>query len=49
MTNILEKIIQEKKTKDAIKLTSSVYKDLINKEVYETFDFAEFLLNKKSN
>ena len=35
--------IQKKKTKDAIKLTSSVYKDLINKEVYETFDFAEFL------
>jgi tetratricopeptide (TPR) repeat protein len=39
--------IQEKKTKDAIKLTSSVYKDLINKEVYETFDFAEFLKNNE--
>ena len=38
---------QEKKTKDAIKLTSSVYKDLINKEVYETFDFAEFLKNNE--
>ena len=40
-------LIQEKKTKDAIKLTSSVYKDLINKEVYETFDFAEFLKNNE--
>ena len=39
--------IQEKKTKDAIKLTSSVYKDLINNEVYETFDFAEFLKNNE--
>ena len=39
--------IQEKKTKDAIKLISSVYKDLINKEVYETFDFAEFLKNNE--
>ena len=39
--------IQEKKTKDAIKFTSSVYKDLINKEVYETFDFAEFLKNNE--
>ena len=39
--------IQEKKTKDAIKLTSSVYKDLINKEVYETFDFAQFLKNNE--
>ena len=39
--------IQEKKTKDAIKLTSSIYKGLINKEVYETFDFAEFLKNNE--
>jgi tetratricopeptide (TPR) repeat protein len=32
---------------EAIKLTSKVYKDLINKEVYETFDFAEFLKNNE--
>ena len=40
--------IQEEKKKEAIKLTSSAYKDLANKEVYETFDFAEFLKNNEN-
>ena len=35
--------IQEEKKEKAIKLTSDAYKDLTKKEVYETFDFAEFL------
>ena len=35
--------IQEKKKDKAIKLTSSAYKDLANKDIYKTFDFAEFL------
>ena len=39
--------IQEEKKEEAIRLTSNVYKDLINKEVYETFDFAEFLKNNE--
>ena len=37
--------LQEEKKEAAIKLTSNAYKDLINKEVYETFDYAEFLKN----
>ena len=36
-------LIQEEKKEKAIKLTSDAYKDLTKKEVYETFDFAEFL------
>ncbi len=39
--------IREKKKDEAIKLTSSVYKNLDNKEIYETFDFAEFLKNNE--
>lgn len=39
--------VQEKKKEEAIKLASNVYKDLINKEVYEIFDFAEFLKNNE--
>ena len=31
----------------AIKLKSKAYKDLVNKDVYETFDFAEFLKNNE--
>ena len=40
-------LIQEEKNEEAIKLTDSVYKSLINKEIYETFDFAEFLKNNE--
>jgi tetratricopeptide (TPR) repeat protein len=40
-------LILEKKKDEAIKLMSSVYKDLNNKKVYETFDFAEFLKNNE--
>ena len=39
--------IKEDKKDEAIKLTSDTYKDLDNKEVYETFDFAEFLKNNE--
>jgi hypothetical protein len=38
-------LIQEEKKDEAIKLTRDAYKDLNNKEVYETFDYAEFLKN----
>ena len=47
-TKQLAKIfIQEEKKDKAIKLTSDAYKDLNIKEVYETFDFAEFLKNNE--
>ena len=47
-TKQLAKIfIKEEKKDEAIKLTSDTYKNLENKEVYETFDFAEFLKNNK--
>ena len=36
-----------RKRRRAIKLTSDAYKDLDVKEVYETFDFAEFLKNNE--
>ena len=39
--------IQEEKKKEAIKLTNNTYKSLINKEVYEKFDYAEFLKNNE--
>ena len=39
--------IQEERASEAIKLTRSAYKDLDSKEVYETFDFAEFLKNNE--
>jgi tetratricopeptide (TPR) repeat protein len=38
-------LIQEKKKEKAIKITSNVYNNLVNKKIYETFDFAEFLKN----
>ena len=38
---------QEKNKGKAIKLTSDAYEDLNIKEVYETFDFAEFLKNNE--
>jgi tetratricopeptide (TPR) repeat protein len=47
-TKQLSRIFIQKKNKDkAIKLTSDAYKDLNIKEVYETFDFAEFLKNNE--
>jgi len=39
--------IQEEKKEEAIKLTSNAYRDLDSKQVYETFDFAEFLKNNE--
>ena len=39
--------IKEKNKDEAIKFTSSAYKSLINKEIYETFDFAQFLKNNE--
>ena len=39
--------IQEEKKEEAIKLTSNAYEELTNKEVYETFDYAEFLKNNE--
>jgi Tfp pilus assembly protein PilF len=39
--------ILEEKRDEAIRLTSSVYNDLNNKEVYKIFDFAEFLKNNE--
>ena len=44
----LAKILIEEKNKDAaIKLTKS-YSNLINQEIYETFDYAEFLKNNEN-
>ena len=39
--------IQVENKNEAIKLISNAYKSLVNKEVYETFDFAEFLKNNE--
>ena len=39
--------VQEEKKEEAIKLTSDSYKNLADKEVYKTFDFAEFLKNNE--
>ena len=39
--------IQEGNKVEAIKLVKDAYKDLSNKEIYETFDFAEFLKNNE--
>jgi tetratricopeptide (TPR) repeat protein len=39
--------IKEEEKEEAIKLTRSTYEDLETKEVYETFDFAEFLKNNE--
>ena len=40
-------LIQEKKKDKAIKLVSNTYKNLNNKGIYETFDFAKFLKNNE--
>ena len=39
--------VKEKNKAEAIKLTGSIYKDLKYREVYETFDFAEFMKNNE--
>jgi tetratricopeptide (TPR) repeat protein len=47
-TKQLARILTKEDNKDeAIKLASDAYKDLKNKEVYETFDYAEFLKNNE--
>jgi hypothetical protein len=47
-TKQIAKILVEEKKKDkAIKLISNAYKDLTNKGIYETYDFAEFLKNNE--
>jgi len=38
-------LIREDKKDEAIRLTNKVYESLIKKEIYETFDYAEFLKN----
>ena len=40
-------LIQEKKKNKAIKLVRNIYNDLNNKNVYQTYDFAEFLKNNE--
>ena len=45
--NLQEFLVQEENKDKAIKLTSDAYKDLDIKDVYETFDFAEFLKNNE--
>ena len=40
-------LIKEAQKDNAIKLVSDTYKTLINKNIYETFDFAEFLKNNE--
>ena len=40
-------LAKEEKKEEAIKITKNAYNDLNIKEVYETFDFAEFLKNNE--
>ena len=40
-------LIEEKNKDDAIKLLTKSYSNLINQEIYETFDYAEFLKNNE--
>ena len=39
--------IQDKKKSEALKLLNKSYNNLVNKEIYETFDYAEFLKNNE--
>ena len=39
--------LQEEEKEKAIKILSDTYDNLINKEIYETFDYAEFLKNNE--
>ena len=40
-------LIQNKKKDEAIKLLKESYSDLLNKNIYDTFDYAEFLKNNE--
>ena len=40
-------LIREEKKTQAIQLITNTYKDLENKDIYETFDFAKFLKNNE--
>ena len=40
-------LAQEEKKNEAIKLVSKVYEGLVNKNIYEEFDYAEFLKNNE--
>jgi tetratricopeptide (TPR) repeat protein len=40
-------LAQEEKENEAIKLVSKVYEGLVNKNIYEEFDYAEFLKNNE--
>ena len=40
-------LIKEEKNDKAINLVGEAYNDLINKDIYETFDYAEFLKNNE--
>jgi tetratricopeptide (TPR) repeat protein len=40
-------LVQKEKKDSAIRLVSNTYKNLVNKDIYETFDFAEFLKNNE--
>ncbi len=39
--------LQEEEQEKAIKIISKTYNNLVNKEIYETFDYAEFLKNNE--
>jgi len=39
--------LQEEEKEKAIKILSDTYDNLVNKEIYETFDYAEFLKNNE--
>ena len=39
--------LQEDEKEKAIKILSDIYDNLVNKEIYETFDYAEFLKNNE--
>ena len=39
--------LQDENKKDALKLLNKSYNNLLNKEIYETFDYAEFLKNNE--
>ena len=40
-------LIQDKKRNEAIELLKNSYDNMLNKEIYETFDYAEFLKNNE--
>jgi tetratricopeptide (TPR) repeat protein len=40
-------LLQEKEKEKAIKILSDTYDNLVKKEIYETFDYAEFLKNNE--